>query len=209
MRHTFFLAVFMLCCTAWAQVEPAPDSPRPLPGDHPRTAQKRARNVLGAPVYYDTLGNVLGQAAPADSFYHRPKHHFRNRLEDEFCSFFLEGQLQMGEDDMAVGAQLAYVPQRWGGYLGGNLGVFGNYVKVGPVWRVSDCGSDIDWQLFAGVNLCRHPGGELGLRMAAPRLWGSFCMTSYSMTFGYANNMCYLSLGFSLTLSTLLALTIW
>ncbi|MBQ8702985.1 MAG: hypothetical protein IJ524_01255 [Bacteroidales bacterium] len=167
------------------------------------------RNVLGAPVYYDTLGNVIGQSAPADSFYHRPKHHFLNRLEDDFSAFFLEGQMMLGGRDMAIGGQFAYVPRRWGAYVGGNLGFQGGYLKAGPVWRMSDCGNDIDWQLYAGVNICRHPGAEIGLRMGAPRLWGDFCWTSYSMTVGYANRSAYLTLGFSLSLTAILALAIW
>ncbi len=115
----------------------------------------------------------------------------------------------VGEKDIAAGGQFAYVPKRWGGYVAGNLGYEGPYLKIGPVWRLSDCGNGIDWQFYAGANICRRPGGEIGFRMAAPRLWGDFCMTSYSMSLGYANDMCYISLGFSLTLSALLALAIW
>ena len=197
----------LLCGAAEAQTTDSVAVGREL-GSEPRVKRSYERNVLGAPVYYDTLGNVIGQTVPADSFYHRPKHHFRNRLEDHFSAFFLEGQLMTGSRDMALGGQLAYVPQRWGAYLGGNVGLQGPYIKAGPVWRMSDCSNEIDWHLYAGVNICRRPGAEIGLRMAAPRMWSNFCWTSYSMTFGYANNMGYITLGFSLTLSTVLAL-IW
>lgn len=207
MKRLFLIGLMLLGGTVWAQTADSVATGRAL-GDEPQVRRSRTRNVLGAPVYYDTLGNVIGQSAPADSFYHRPKHHFRNRLEDEFSAFFLEGQIMLGGNDIAIGGQLAYVPQRWGAYMGGGLGFQGGYFKAGPVWRMSDCGDGIDWQLFAGVNLCRHPGAEIGLRMGAPRLWGNFCWTSYSMSVGYANRTGYITLGFSLSLSAILALTI-
>lgn len=208
MKRLLFFGMLLLCSAAWAQTADSVAWGRAL-GDEPQERRSRERNVLGAPVYYDTLGNVIGQPAPADSFYRRPKHHFRNRLEDDFSAFFLEGQLMMGSNDMALGGQVAYVPQRWGAYVGGAMGFMGAYVKAGPVWRLSDCGNDIDWQLFAGVNICRHLGAEIGLRMGAPRMWGNFCWTSYSMSVGYANRMSYITLGFSLSLTAIMALTIW
>lgn len=167
------------------------------------------RNVLGAPVYYDTLGNVIGQQASDDSIYRLPKHHFHNRLENDFSAYFLEGQFLFGSNDMAVGAQFAYVPRRWGFFVGGDLGVNSGYLKAGPVLRLSDCGNIIDWQLYAGIIASRTLGGEVGIRMAAPRLLGDFCWTSVSLGVGYANSMTYFTMGFSLTLSTILALSIW
>jgi len=165
------------------------------------------RNVLGAPVYYDTMGNVIGQQA--DSFYHRPKHHFHNRLEYDFSSFFLEGEALLGPNDLAIGAQMAWVPQRWGVYCSGLTGVYYNYLSAGPVVRLSDCGDRIDWQMYAGLVASHRWGAEMGFRMAAPRQWGDFCWTSMSLSFGYANRMSYFTLGFSLTLSSVVALTIW
>ena len=91
----------LLCGAAGAQTTDSVAVGREL-GSEPRVKRSYERNVLGAPVYYDTLGNVIGQTVPADSFYHRPKHHFRNRLEDHFSAFFLEGQLMTGSRDMAL-----------------------------------------------------------------------------------------------------------
>lgn len=206
MRRIVVIVMLLACGATWAQTV---DSTERVLGDTPQPRRSRVQNVIGAPVYYDTLGNVIGQTAPADSFYHRPKHHFRNRLEDDFCSFFLEGQTLLGHNDMALGGQLAWVPQRWGIYGSGLVGVRHAYFSAGPVWRMSDCGNWIDWQLYGGLVVSRHLGGEVGLRMGSPELWGDFCWTSFSITVGHVNGMNYVTLGFSLTLTSIVALSIW
>ena len=172
-------------------------------------AQRHGSNVLGAPVYYDTLGNVIGSATPADSVYHRPKHHYFNRLEDDFSSVFLEGSVLFSEDDLAIGGQVAWVPRQWGFYCGAYGGVRHGYFTLGPALRLSDCGNWIDWHLYAGVVVSRHLGGEIGFRMAAPRQWGDFCWTSASVATGYVNGSGYISIGLSLTFSSFMAFTIW
>ena len=180
-----------------------------LVGSTAALAQKHGSNVLGAPVYYDTLGNVIGREAVADSFYHRPKHHFLNRLENDYSSIFVEGTIQFGGNDFALGGQAAWVPQRWGLYCGGQTGVRHNYFTVGPVIRLSDCGHWVDWQLYAGMVFSRHVGGEIGVRMAAPRRWGDFCWSSGSLAVGYVNGYNYFTLGFSLAFSPVVAVSIW
>ena len=172
-------------------------------------AQNRGGNVLGAPVYYDTLGNVIGQSAPADSLYHRPKHHFHNRLENDFSSVFVECNYQFGSRDFAIGGQVAWVPQRWGFYSGIQGGVRQGYFTVGPVARLSDCGSWIDWQMYAGMVVSRRVGAEVGFRMGAPRMWGDFCWSSATCAVGYVNGYSYFKLGLSLTFSGVVALSIW
>lgn len=189
MKRLVIIGLLLCCCsTLWAQKE---------------------RNVLGAPVYYDTLGNVIGSKTPADSLYHRPKHHFHNRLENEFCALFLEGKTLFASDDMALGGQLAWVPRRWGVYGSGSLGFTRGYFSAGPVWRMSDCGQTIDWQLYGGLVMSHRMGGEVGLRIGAPKLWGDFCWTSFSLTLGHVDRINYVSLGFSITLTSIVALTIW
>ena len=172
-------------------------------------AQRSGGDVIGAPVYYDTLGNVIGSTAPADSFYHRPKHHYFNRMEDEFSSVFLEGAVLFAENDMAVGGQVAWVPRHWGVYCGGLAGIMYQYFTVGPVARLSDCGNRIDWQMYAGMVVSRRMGGEIGFRIAMPRQWGDFCWTSASFAAGYVNRYAYFTLGLSLTFSSIVAISIW
>ena len=171
-------------------------------------AQKKG-NVIGTPVYYDTLGNVIGQQRPTDTLYHRPKHHFHNRLENEFCAIFLEGQTLFSYNDVALGGQLAWVPSRWGVYGSGCIGHLDGRISVGPVWRMSDCGNWIDWQLYGGLTVSRRLGGEIGIRMASPEIWGDFCWTSVSLSVGHVNGYNYVALGLSLTLSSLVAITLW
>ncbi|MCR5445718.1 MAG: hypothetical protein K6E96_08625 [Bacteroidales bacterium] len=199
--------LLMVGGTVWAQTDSVAVG-RVL-GDEPQVRRSHERNVLGAPVYYDTLGNVIGRGAPADSFYHRPKHHFRNRLEDDFCSVFLEGQTKLGRD-IALGAQLAWVPQRWGIYGSGCISRYNCDFSVGPVWRMSDCGNWIDWQLYGGLAFSYlSVGAEMGVRMASPKLWGDFCWTSFSLTVGRIHQTNYVALGLSLTLTSIVAITIW
>ena len=188
MKRLLFIVLMLLCGTAWAQ---------------------NNRNVLGAPVYYDTLGNIIGQSTPADSFYHRPKHHFRNRIEDEFCSVFLEGQTKLGHD-ISLGCQVAWVPKRWGIYGSACINREICEFSLGPVFRLSDCGNWIDWQLYGGLSSQFFAlGAELGVRIAAPKLWGDFCWTSFSLTVGHIHETNYVALGLSLTLTSLVAITIW
>lgn len=208
MKRLVIIGLFLFCGALWAQTADSVAAGRVL-GNESQVKRSRERNVLGAPVYYDTLGNVIGQSVPADSFYHRPKHHFRNRLEDDFCSFFLEGQTMLSAYDIALGGQMVWVPRRWGVYASGLVGERRGYFSAGPVWRMSDCGNWIDWQLYGGLTVSRHLGGEVGIRMGAPKLWGDFCWTSMSLSVGYVNGYNYVTLGLSLTLTSLVAITIW
>lgn len=183
MKRTVIIALLLLCVcgTAWAQKKP---------------------NVIGAPVYYDTSGNVIGQTMPADSVYHRPKHHFRNRLEDEYNSFFFEFQSQLGERDLAAGLQLAWLPKRWGFTCSVRSGLRTPYFSVGPALRLSDCGTFMDWHLYGGLvidgNYC--PGAEVGFRMAGKRTDLGFAWSSFSLGAGYVNRQSYVTFGLSLSL---------
>lgn len=181
MKRLVFIGLLLCCSTIWAQ---------------------NNRNVLGAPVYYDTLGNVIGQTAPADSIYHLPKHHFYNRLENDYNSFFFEFQTMVGGHDLALGLQGTWLPQRWGLYMTGRSGLEHSYLAVGPALRLSDCGNIIDWQLYGGFVLegNRYPGAELGLRMAETRNRSGFAWTSFSLGAGYVNRQGYFTFGLSLSL---------
>ena len=210
MKRLLFFGMLLLCSAAWAQTADSVARGRVL-GDEPQERRSRERNVLGAPVYYDTLGNVIGQKEPADSVYHRPKHHFRNRLEDEFCAFFLEGQAMLHSNRINFGGQLAWIPQRWGVYGSSVIGPGCCHLSLGPVWRVSDCGNRVDCQIYGGLasELLSSLGAEVGIRLAAPKQWSDFCWTSVSVTVGHVHETNYVILGFSLALTSLAAITIW
>ena len=207
MKRLVVIGLLLLACgAAWAQTT---DSTERVLGDNPRPRMKRVQNVIGAPVYYDTLGNVIGKGAPSDSVYHLPKHHYFNRIEDDFCSFFLEGQTLLTYNNIAFGGQMAWVPRRWGVYASGLVGGNAYYLAAGPVWRMSDCGNSLDWQLYGGLTVSHRLGCEIGVRMGAPKLWGDFCWTSMSLTVGHVNRNYYFTLGLSLTLTSLVAISIW
>jgi len=208
MKRILFMALLLMGGALWAQTTDSVAVGRVL-GDEPQVKRSRELNVIGAPVYYDTLGNVIGGKTVPDSMYHRPKHHFHNRLENDFCSVFLEGQAKLGRN-MSLGAQMAWVPQRWGIYGSACINRDRCDFSVGPVLRLSDCGNWIDWQLYGGLSSSFFAlGAEVGVRMAAPKLWGDFCWTSFSLTVGRIHEANYVALGLSLTLTSMVAITIW
>lgn len=212
MKRRLILALLaLLCSPVWAQ-NVMPDSSAAdtsALGDTPRQRKQKVRNVLGAPVYYDTLGNVLGAAGPQDSFYHRPKHHFLNRLEYDFNSLFFEMETMFGGRDAALGMQLTWLPQRWGGYFEVSRGLRSYYFSAGPSLRLSDCGNIIDWHLYTGVVVGRGVGVEGGIRMAAPRNFTGFCWTSFTMGGGYVDRQGFFTLGFSIALVPEAFLFMW
>lgn len=210
MKRLLLLPLLMLSSMVWAQVQP--DSTRAagreLDGGM-RSERGKVRNVIGAPVYYDTLGNVLGRETTGDSIYRRPKHHFRNRLEDHFCAYFLEGSALMGTGDMALGATFGYLPQRWGAYGTVRMGVRNAYVSAGPMVRMSDCDNFLDWHFYAGVTVGRRVGGEIGFRMASPIGWERFCPSSVSMGAGIVDGYTFFTIGLSIDMFPLTGFLFW
>ncbi len=202
MKRLCIVMMLMLGLSAWAQV---PDSTaskgRELDGGQ---RQHRERNVLGAPVYYDTLGNVIGSEASRQGIPTLPKHHYFNRLSNDFCTWFFEADGWVG-GDLAVGASLTYLPERWGFYGKGLLGNRSNYVAVGPVVRLSDCGDWLDWQLYGGLVVSNHLGAEVGVRMALPRRSSSFCWESVSVGVAQMGNRTFLTCGMSMELTAVLS----
>ena len=106
-----------------------------------------------------------------------------------------------GNNDMAIGFNFTYLPERWGIY-GSLLGGFSHgYASLGPALRLSDNGDMLDWHLYGGVMVSNHLGGELGLRMAAPRRDGRFCWESLSIGVGMVGRHPFLTCGLSLEIS--------
>lgn len=210
-NHIFFILFLLLVASPLSAQEVRSEKdnmPGRTLGENPRPHRSAERNIIGAPVYYDTLGNVIGSSNANDSLYRRPKHHYLNRLEDEYNNIFLEFGILAG-NDFALGAQMAYVPKRWGAYCGGYFGMRHEYFTVGPVLRLSDCGDFLDWQLFGGLTVSRRPGAELGFRLAGPKTNDGFAWTSFTMAAGYANRSPYFSLGLSLSLTPQLFFLFW
>ena len=184
--------LLVLSVTAWAQTP------------------NRSHNVLGAPVYYDTLGNVRGNATPGDTTWHLPKHHYFNRLSNDFCSSFLEIEGLLGFKDAAIGINYTYLPERWGGYGSLLFGINHVYLSAGAALRLSNNGSLFDWQLYGGPVYGGRLGGELGFRLAMPRRDGDFCWTSLSTGMIVMPHRVFFTCGLSLELAAMVsAYWIW
>lgn len=175
----------------------------------PKTSgEKKEANVLGAPVYYDLYGNVLG-SGNGSTVYHRPEHHYLNNLDSRYCNIFVEGTLLAGSHDVAIGGSFTWLRKRWGFYGSMLGGKHHTYMSLGVALRLSGYASSYDWQLYGGLGGGgRHLGGEIGVRMALPKRSGEFCWTSVSL--GYANYGGYgfMTIGLSLDLVGLSALTL-
>ena len=209
MKKLLTLVLLFACGSVWAQdvvrdsvaTADSADTEENVIGAKPTaTHTRREANVLGAPVYYDLNGNIQGSGEHSD-VYHRPKHHYLNNLDDRFCSVFAEGETLRGGSDMAFGLNFTYLPKRWGAYGSVLLGINHDYLSVGPVLRLSDYDSMLDWQLYGGLMLGgRSAGGEVGLRLAAPQRGCEFCTSSVSMGCAIVGNHAFLTLGVSVEL---------
>lgn len=175
------------------------------PSLRPAMGRKEA-NVLGAPVYYDMNGNVLGSGV-SSQIYHRPKHHYLNNLDNNYCSIFVEGEALHGVNDFAIGLNFTYLPNRWGAYGSVLFGLNHDYLSVGPALRLSGYDSSIDWQLYGGVMFGgRSIGGEVGLRIATPKHSKEFCFTSASMGCAVVGSHAFVTFGASIDMIAIFGL---
>lgn len=211
MKRLIFILLLSLGGSLCAQtVDSTASAGERVLGDEPQVRTQRERNVLGAPVYYDTLGNVIGQHQPSDGVYRRPRHHFHNRLENDFNNFFFEFQMLLGgRQGFATGAMLTWLPQRWGLYGSALVNWDYGHYSIGPALRLSDCGDYFDWQLYGGLAFDRRVGFEGGMRIAGPRSQSGFAWTSLSLGGGYVHGHGYMTFGLSLLLAPEMAFIFW
>lgn len=227
------IAMLMLACTGvWAQdvvrdsvaVADTTDAEENVIGGRVDTSytrrhehKKKEQNVIGTPIYYGLDGqerrgglrpSELRRPQSAPEPYNRPKHHYQNSLTDRYCGFFAEVESMLGPRDLALGMNMTYLPRRWGAYGSILAGLNHSYLSVGPALRLSGYDSSYDWHLYGGAIFGgRHIGGEFGLRLALPQNDSDFCWTSASMGMAIINGDSYLTLGLSLELSLVCALT--
>lgn len=169
-------------------------------------------NVLGAPVYYDSLGNVIGGSPDVQrrGVHRLPAHHYLNSLENNYCSFFCEGEFLVAPRDVAAGINFTYLPKRWGAYASLLGGVRHSYLSVGPSLRLLDASSSVDWQLYGGLMFGGYRvGAEVGTRFALPRRESSFCWTSASVGVGIINGDSFFTLGISFSLVAFSAMSLF
>ena len=210
MKRLVLIALLAVCGTVWSQdvVRDTVDNEENVIGATPSSKSKQKEpNILGAPVYYDSCGNVRG-SGETSTIYHRPKHHYLNNLDDRYYTFFVEGEILAGRHDHALGGSFTFLPKRWGFYTSVLAGSRHTYLSLGAALRLSGYESTSDWQLYAGVGGGgHHLGGEAGLRFALRRHYGEFCWTSLSA--GYANygGHSFVTFGASLDLMAISALS--
>ncbi len=203
-----------------ADDEPNVIGARPSPKQNPAE-----ENLIGAPVYYDRNGNIVG-AEKQHQGYKRPKHHYRNNVGLNFNSFFVETEALIGHNS-AIGISFTYLPQRIGVYGKVFLSKGNEYYNLGAAARLSGVDSRWDWHLYGGIILNNgfatpskintttdfsrhlHIGGEIGFRMASPSKRGEFCWTSVSMGLATVNGYSYLTVGLSLEIAAITALSLF
>ena len=217
MKKLLTLVMLLACSTAWAQDVVRDSVPATVTdtsvieenviGTKPTARTKsasREANLLGAPVYYDLNGNVIGATNPSP-VYHRPKHHYLNNLNDRYCSIFTEGEVLDGSTDKAFGLNFTYLPKRWGAYGSALIGVNHDYLSVGPALRLSGYESYMDWQLYGGLMLGgRSVGGEVGIRLASAKSDSEFCMTSVSLGCAIVGGHSFITFGASVEILALI-----
>lgn len=216
MKRYLILLLLLACTGAWAQdvvrdSTDAVDTNENVIGGRPqRTNVQHEANVLGTPVYYNLDGSVrtAGHRGNPRGEYMRPRHHWRNTLDSRFNTYFCGVEGMFGSEDIAVGLNFTYLPNRWGIYGSLLTGVHHDYASLGAALRLSDYDDACDWQLYGGIVAGDGMGGELGMRIAAPRHNGTFGWCSGSMGMVFLDGSSYVTLGLSLDLSAIVALSL-
>lgn len=183
---------------------------REIDGGHSKKSSDA--NIIGSPRYFDGEGDESEE-------YRRPRGGAMRYFGHDFCSVFGETMFMTGFHDSGLGLQLAYVPEKWGGYGTYIYGRHHDWFSLGAVWRLSEPWSNTDFQLYAGANYGhgygygyhRSLGYELGMRLAVTQSvnWGSFCWTSLSLGVMRNAGHSYLTVGLSLDLTLIPLLLIF
>lgn len=217
MKKLIVILLTLACSAVWAQSE-ATDSTAAndteenvIGGRVQRTNAQREANVLGAPVYYNLDGSVRSRdnrhGNPRGE-YVRPRHHWRNTLDSRFCSYFCEAEGMFGTGDAAIGINFTYLPEKWGVYGSLLTGFNHDYTSLGVAMRLADYDSPCDWHLYGGLTVGDGIGGELGMRIAAPKQNGNFGWCTGSMGMVFMDGEAYITLGVSLDVAALTALSL-
>lgn len=164
-----------------------------------------AQNVIGSPVYYTDStqyrpGHGLDFEHPAHMHRVTPNHHRMRTVRNDFNQVFLETRLMVGQLDVSVGFDVAYVfPSDWGIYASWMWGHYYDWPSMGAVYRLSSPGDDLDWQLYGGLVFGPAAGLEGGVRLAFDN-WGRNNLSWWSLNMGVmeVQGYSFLTLGCSL-----------
>ena len=214
MKRTLVILLLLACGTAWAQ-EVVTDSTmvadtNVIGGRVQRIGVQREQNVLGAPVYYNLDGSLRtpGHRGNPRGEYVRPQHHWRNTLDSRYCSYFCELEGMLGTGDLAIGLNFTYLPNRWGVYGSLLTGLAHDYASLGTALRLVDYDSPCDWHLYGGLTVGDGIGGEVGMRIAAPKQDGNFGWCTGSMGMVFMDGEAYITFGMSLDIAALTTLSL-
>ena len=166
--------------------------------------------MLGTPVYYNLDGSVRrdGNRGNPRGEYRMPEHHYKNTLGNRFNTYFCEVEGMFGPKDIAVGANFTYLPERWGMYGSMMAGIRRNYASLGAALRLSETDYDFDWHLYGGVICGDGVGGEVGMRFGGTRGDSGFGWCTGSMGVAVMDGRGYFTLGLSLEITALTALSL-
>ena len=167
--------------------------------------------LLGVGASAQSHHEVDTSAATYDTVeYHAPKKNPILYFGSPFCEHFAEVRLLFGQEDAGVGLMYSYVPEVWGFNFSGAVSFENLWLSAGAAYRLSKPWSSYDWHLFANAGV-RCPDGrfrglaptlEAGVRMSAPTGLGRFSYSSGMLGVMTDFSGVYLTLGFSVTLST-------
>lgn len=203
MKRLVLIVMLLLALPAWAQTQDSVRAEsREIDGGQ-RQQDVSEGNVLGAPVYYDTLGNIRG--TESDGVSRLPRHHYFNRLSNKYSNTFFEVLGMVGTGDIGIGLSFCYLPERWGGYGSLITGVRRDYFSFGPALRLSDYDDPLDWHLYGGFVVSRHLGCEVGIRMALPRRNSNFSWESASMGAVFVNGHGFITCGLSIEFAAMVS----
>lgn len=214
MKKYVFILTLLACGTVWSQTpaDTTDTEENVIGGRVERRNTQRESNVLGTPVYYNLDGSVregrrYNNPRPQGD-YIRPDHHYRNTLKEHYNTYFCEFEGLFGPKDVAIGMNFTYLPERWGIYGSMLAGMRYNFASLGAAYRFSDKQDFMDWHFYGGLIYGDGLGGEFGMRLAGTRSKSGFGWCSGSMGVAVMDGRGYFTLGLSLDITALTALSL-
>lgn len=133
---------------------------------------------------------------------------------NKLSTHFLEGSFTFGFEGIGLGANYAYVPKRWGAYGSYVYDVYSqrSWFSAGAEIRVVMEPSAMDWHLYAGpaYGVGKGLGYELGTRFALGQTENTktFAWTSFSLGVMHFQDVNYIMVGASVSISLLILLVL-
>lgn len=149
---------------------------------------------------------------PTDTAIHMSRRQEMRYFGHNFSSWFMEVKYLWGRWDNAIGMDLMYVPEIWGGYISGYYGYNANWGTVGAACRLSRVHDRVDCIVYGGLVAGYGYGGELGMRISAAwdRRYHKFSWLSASVGVMVTSEGSFVTCGVSLPFGVpTAALCVW